>query len=566
MEPLAIASARTTGDSTVAALDRRALLKAALAASSGLVPGGCQQTQRSFNGELLSPSLGPGHQIRDGYRPQPDPANWEEIDIAIVGGGIAGLSAAWRLQKAGSKRFQLLELEPVSGGTSRAGETSFCRHPWGAHYVPVPGADNAPLWQLFDEMGVVKHDAGVREIMEGVLCREPQERVFAGGHWTEGLYPRAVATEEDLAQQLSFQKQVAKWIDWRDRDGRRAFSIPAALASDDPEVLALDRITMSEWMEAQGWDSEPLFWLVDYCCRDDFGLSIDQASAWAGLFYFCARRESSAQEAPPVLTWPEGNGRIVQFLADAARPQLRPNRAVTAVTDRQDHVEVISFDTRTKVAHGLRARRVVLATPQFLAPYLITDCPAERRTDVSTFQYGAWIVANIQLTDRPAESSYPLSWDNVFHNSRSLGYVVATHQSGIDHGPTVLTWYLSLCDDLPADARRRLMQLSWDHWAELIVGDLQQGHPHIQPLISRIDVMRWGHAMIQPRPGFVSSVARKRAAVPLDRIHFAGTDLSGVALMEEAFYHGIRATEEALLAEDNSVPRFYEAIPHRGQG
>ena len=31
-------------------------------------------------------------------------------------------------------------------------------------------------------------------------------------------------------------------------------------------------------------------------------------------------------------------------------------------------------------------------------------------------------------------------------------------------------------------------------------------------------------------------------------IHFANTDLSGVALFEEAFHHGIRAADEALAA------------------
>jgi len=32
----------------------------------------------------------------------------------------------------------------------------------------------------------------------------------------------------------------------------------------------------------------------------------------------------------------------------------------------------------------------------------------------------------------------------------------------------------------------------------------------------------------------------------LGAVHFAGTDLSGVALLEEAFFHGVRAAEEIL--------------------
>jgi len=32
-------------------------------------------------------------------------------------------------------------------------------------------------------------------------------------------------------------------------------------------------------------------------------------------------------------------------------------------------------------------------------------------------------------------------------------------------------------------------------------------------------------------------------------VHFAGADLSGVALFEEAFDHGVRAAEEVLAAQ-----------------
>ena len=31
--------------------------------------------------------------------------------------------------------------------------------------------------------------------------------------------------------------------------------------------------------------------------------------------------------------------------------------------------------------------------------------------------------------------------------------------------------------------------------------DLSRAHPGFRPLVERLDVMRWGHAMIRPRPG-----------------------------------------------------------------
>jgi hypothetical protein len=52
--------------------------------------------------------------------------------------------------------------------------------------------------------------------------------------------------------------------------------------------------------------------------------------------------------------------------------------------------------------------------------------------------------------------------------------------------------------------------------------------------------------MVRPEPNLIWSEGRRRAADAFQGIHFANTDLSGVALMEEALYHGVRAAEEVL--------------------
>ncbi|MCH2200865.1 MAG: FAD-dependent oxidoreductase [Fuerstiella sp.] len=534
--------------------DRRELLLTALAGSSSMLLPGCSQTNAGFTGELLSPSLDVGHRIRDGDLPEPAVTNWQESGVVIVGGGISGLAAAWRLHHAGVDNFTLLELETVIGGTSRCGQSRVSGYPWGAHYVPVPRADNRALWRLLDEMGVAAQNAqGVYSAHEHILCREPHERLFVQGHWAEGLYPHSVATDEDLRQWTSFQERIAHWIDWRDARGTPAFTIPLAGCSADEAVIGLDEVSMGDWMRREGWDSVPLFWWVDYCCRDDYGLTIEQTSAWAGLFYFASRRENSNSVSPGVLTWPEGNGRIVRHLSRVLGSRVNTGQAVLSIQQSDDQtgrVRIVVLDRETKQVRGIRAQQVIFAAPQFLARYLILNRPAGRVADSDQFQYGAWVGANVHLSDRPQEPDFPLSWDNVIHDSPSLGYVVATHQQGIDHGPTVWTWYLPLCDDQPSDARRKLLDLTWEHWAEIVITDLERAHPDARDLVTRVDVMRWGHAMIQARPGFIWSRSRQRAATAEGAIHFAGTDLSGIALMEEAFYHGIRAAEEVLTVRD----------------
>ena len=70
----------------------------------------------------------------------------------------------------------------------------------------------------------------------------------------------------------------------------------------------------------------------------------------------------------------------------------------------------------------------------------------------------------------------------------------------------------------------------------------------LPPLIEHIDIMRWGHGMVLPAPGTIASAERAAAARSVGPLHFAHTDLSGLALFEEAFFHGTRAAREVLAA------------------
>jgi hypothetical protein len=215
---------------------------------------------------------------------------------------------------------------------------------------------------------------------------------------------------------------------------------------------------------------------------------------------------------------------------------------VTSVSPSDGGVDVVALSRDGRSLRGVHARRVIFAAPQFLAAAVIRDY-----RDVRDFTYGSWLVANLVLRDRPRQSEgFPLSWDNVLYESPGLGYVVATHQSGSDYGPTVLTYYHALCDTDPRVSRQRLLSAGRDEWAEVVLADLGRAHPDLRSLTTRLDVMRWGHAMVRPRPGLLSSGVLARARTPLRGIHFAHSDLSGVALFEEALHHGVRAAEEVL--------------------
>jgi hypothetical protein len=391
-------------------------------------------------------------------------------------------------------------------------------------------------------------------VAEPFLCRDPEERLYFQGQWFEGLYPGVNASPSDLRQFAAFEAEIDRWAAFRDAKGRRAFAIPRAIGSDDPLVQALDKISMADWMEERGWDSAKLRWWVDYACRDDYGLLLHQTSAWAGLFYFAARKPAPGQPTQPFITWPEGNGRLVKHLALGLQSRLETGWAVLDVNptqrDGKPGVDVVAVNHEGTKAKGFHAERLIFAAPQFLAPYVIRPYRDNPPKHIRAFEYGSWAVANLIMKDRPIEQDvdFPLCWDNVFYRSPSLGYVAATHQRGLDHGPTVFTWYYPLCDDDPRQSRERLLSADREQWADIALTDLETAHPDIRDLTERLDVMRWGHAMIRPVPGFCWSQAREEAALPDRGIHFAHSDQSGLALFEEAFAQGNRAAVEVLSA------------------
>lgn len=525
-------------------MKRRTFLGATGALAFGTA---CRPRPLPFGGELLGPSLELGHMARDGQLPEPD--TFEEVPVVIVGGGIAGLSAAWRLVGAGFQEFRLLELEPEVGGTSRGGSNGVSAFPLAAHYVPAPTREVRALLRLLDEIGLVEgRDAkGEPVFQEQHLVRSPDERIFFAGQWWEGLYLHAGQSPDEARQYEAFFREVDHWAQWRDAKGRKAFTLPRSLGSDAPEVRALDGLSFHAWLEARGLRSERLRWLLDYAMRDDFGARLDSTSAWAGLFYFAARKQGPGEESRPLLTWPEGNGFLVNHLAGKVREQIRTRVAVTRLRRAAKGWEILAWDGREGRAVGWRARQVVFAGPMAMAGRLVPELrEAHGRPTFGLFQASPWLVANVTLRDRPREPGFPLAWDNVIRDSPALGYVVATHQSLKDHGPTVWTWYCPFTGPDPKAEWMRMASLSWRQIADLVVADLSIPHPDIASRIARLDAMRWAHAMCRPRPGLLFHPALRALQEPFHGLHLAHHDLSGFALFEESQDHGLRAAEAIL--------------------
>jgi glycine/D-amino acid oxidase-like deaminating enzyme len=480
----------------------------------GLAP----KSGRPIAGSFVNESDRAGHRLRS-RGPFRAPVEQVRVPVVIVGGGMAGLSAAWRLDQRGFRDFVLLEMEDRLGGVSRWGENEVSAYPWGAHYVPVPGPKAALIRELLEDLGVL---AGGR-CEERYLCHSPQERLFLHGRWQEGLEPVVGVTARDRDQYRRFEERVEKFR------ATGEFTIPLERGA---RPSPLDRFSMADWLRQEGFTSPYLSWYVNYACRDDYGALAEDTSAWAGIHYFAAREP---EEKGP-LTWPEGNGWIVRRLQERLGHFARTGALVWRIIREGGRWRVLTEST------AYTAEVVIFAAPTFLAAYIMEGAPP-----VAHFEYSPWLTANLTLERWPRQGAAEPAWDNVIYNSPALGYVVATHQAlGRQPRRTVWTYYWALAQGAPARARKLLLETDWNYWKEAILDDLARAHPDIRSSVARIDIMRLGHAMARPTVGFMFSEERRRLAELDGTLLFANSDLSGFSIIEEAQYRGVQAAERAL--------------------
>ena len=161
------------------------------------------------------PGRDAGHRFRDhpltgGARYRDAPV-LREAEVAIVGSGVAGLSCAWALQRAGLQDFVLID-GPAPHGNAAHGMHRFSPYPQGAHYLPVPSRECMHVRKILADLGVlvdgIDDDAPAYD--ERCLVHASVDRVLHGGQWHAGLLPplpRGSAAEAQWALvQAAFER------------------------------------------------------------------------------------------------------------------------------------------------------------------------------------------------------------------------------------------------------------------------------------------------------------------------------------------------------------------------
>ncbi len=471
-----------------------------------------------------------------------------QTKILIIGSGISGLTAGYFLQKAGITDYEILELESNIGGNSTFGEDASGRYPWAAHYLPIPSPENKELIDFLSENKIITgFDENHLPIYdEYALCFHPDERLFVKGFWQEGLIPNMDISDKEKEEIGAFLAKMNTFKTAKGNDKKWAFTIPLAYSSSDTSFTELDKISMKTWMEQNMFTAKPLHWYVNYCLLDDYGTSIAETSAWAGIHYFASRKGKAANaKDDDVLTWSEGNGFLMKLLAKNQLNHIKTQRLAYQIEEKNGKVSVDVYDWKTERRENFTVEQVIWAVPQMLRPYVM---PQQESDFIKDFSYSPWMVANIQTKPFDTGRGQALSWDNVIYEGNGLGYVLSNHQElAQDQKTWQLTYYKPLVDNNPVAERKKAITKTHEEWKNEVLSDLKKAHPKIEESILKIDIKLWGHAMISPTIGFIHGQARHKAQQSLNnKIHFAHSDLSGVSIFEEAFFHGVEAAKKVI--------------------
>ncbi|WP_434642197.1 NAD(P)-binding protein [Achromobacter piechaudii] len=536
---------------------RSFLLGAATAAVAGTA-GYYRQRIVETPSNVSYPGMQAGHALRDGAA-LPAASAHHQHEVVILGAGVAGLSCAWKLAREGFTDFVVVQ-GPEFAGNAASGQQDELHFPLGAHYLPLPSMASSHVREMLADFGVIESGAGdVRPVYdETVLVHSPAERLLRNGRWEDSLLPMTGLPDADLAQHHRFLAYIERLHTQLGNDGRRVFSIPIVLSSQDPAWRALDQITFKQWLQREGYTSPALHWYLNYCCRDDYGAGYDVVSAWAGLHYFASRDGHAANAAEgAVLTWPGGLSVLAERMRQAIDAKLGHTRwlmAGTAVRIAETPAGPISTCLTSDAeprAYTLQSRRTVCAMPLFVAQRLLPDIRAYGYDPtVHASAHAPWLVSNFLLEGYPLEApGEPLSWDNVVYDGRALGYVVSTHQLlRVARSPrTVFTAYDALSGQSPQAVRQWLttaspQALRDEASADLIAAYGKEFWRHAR----RLDITVRGHAMASPLCGYLSNAGLAALREVDGPLLFAHADLSGYSVFEEASWWGVVAAGRIL--------------------
>ncbi len=497
---------------------------------------------KSINTNLNFRGMATGHKIRD-YKQSslPTEITTEKVETLIVGSGISALTAAWKLISSNYKGKITLVLGPEKFGNSADTQINNKLYPTGAHYLPIQNEETKHTKEILKFFNVITKDSDKKlpTYNNEYLVSSPMERVLIDKIWHEGIH--------DISPDIErFNKEIESYKNKIGKDNKKLFAIPSVLSSED--LIELDSISFKNWLDKNNYIDENLLLYLDYCCKDDYGVGIEQTSAWAGIHYFAGRTgECKNMEKETILTWENGNAFLAKKMFDYVSDKISIIEGSVLNLNKNKSALILQDDGQYK---NIIFKNVIVSTPLHVVNYLFKEpiIPKELIPKQSI-----WIVSNFLFKELPTDiyGGCDLAYDNVIKNSNHLGFI-ASDNIGLDRSMEnkVLTTYFCLPGGDIKETRKKLLTMSKEEYFELASKDLVLAYGEkIFNLIESVEVNIRGHAMSFPEVGF-----RKRRKELLEKmnklesfdIYFAHSDISSISIFEEASWWGYKVAEKIL--------------------
>jgi flavin-dependent amine oxidoreductase len=424
------------------------------------------------------------HRLRDGHT-FISPEATRKADIVIVGGGAAGLSAAYFLR---GKDWLLLEKEDHFGGNAFQEE-----------YEGQPYGTGSAYAYKDDEGDQLAREVGLH--LPLINCPDPTivNNTFVPNTWKAGLnqlpYPKEIRVSfkkfRDDVMKINVRERMAEL------DAQPFSNFTAAYA---PEVR-------------QWWDSfGPSNW----------GASTERSSAFAGLSN--VQDLITGGDGKRVIL-PGGLGCITHKLVEVLQPKykdrMQDNTAVVAVAQEEDAVRVTYFHEGkiTTVA----AKLVLMCAPMLIASRIVMGLPAEQKAAMRRYRYAPYPVVNL-IFDKTV---YNRGYDTWCPGNSFTDFIVADwtvrNTPGYKQKHNILSFYTPL---RPEQRSTLLTEEACKFLAARVLADFQKLRPEFNVKPIEVRVFRRGHPMYMAIPGQYTKT-RLAASHPMDRIFFGHSDSGG---------------------------------------
>ncbi len=288
-------------------------------------------------------------------------------EVVIVGAGIAGLTAAWRLRQQ-DVRVRVFEAQNRIGGRM----LSLRNHFADGQVIELGGelidTNHAHIRKLAGELGLVLDD-----LLDGDSDHDTwffDGRAIGEAEIVRAFVPVAAAIERDL-------KAAG--------DGDYDYT------DENPKFRELDAISIAQWFDRNGVNGW-LRKLLDVAYTTEMGLEIDQQSALNFLTFIGTEDKHAFKifgESDERFHVRGGNDLIPHGLATKLSDAIEPGHVLEAL--RSDGTGYVLSFRKGAASREVRAKQVVLALPFTLLRKVRIDVelPQRKRSAIDNLAYGS---------------------------------------------------------------------------------------------------------------------------------------------------------------------------------